>query len=70
MAINIPTKKTGDQLAAAEFNELGNEVKKMDTKVDREAGKGLSSNDYTTGEKDKLSGLPGCVYSKVEVDTN
>ena len=40
----------------------------MDTKVDREAGKGLSSNDYTTGEKDKLSGLPGSVYSKVEVD--
>lgn len=68
MAINIPTKKTGDQLAAAEFNELVNEVKKMDTKVDREAGKGLSSNDYTTGEKDKLSGLPGSVYSKVEVD--
>lgn len=28
------------------------------SKVDKETGKGLSSNDYTTAEKNKLSGLP------------
>lgn len=55
MAINIPTKKTGDQLAAAEFNELVNEVKKMDNKVDKQPGKGLSSNDYTNEDKRDLS---------------
>jgi len=27
----------------------------IDTKVDKEDGKGLSTNDYTTAEKDKLS---------------
>lgn len=29
----------------------------LDKKVNAEAGKGLSSNDYTTAEKDKLAGL-------------
>ena len=30
---------------------------KLADKVDREAGKGLSANDYTTAEKDKLKGI-------------
>lgn len=30
---------------------------KLDTKVDKEDGKGLSTNDYTTAEKTKLSGI-------------
>ena len=30
---------------------------KLNTKVDAEAGKGLSSNDYTTAEKEKLAGI-------------
>ena len=68
MAINIPTKNTGDQLTASEFNDLVNEAKRIENKVDKVDGKGLSTNDYTTGEKNKLSGLPGSVYSKVEVD--
>lgn len=38
-------------------------------KVDKESGKGLSTNDYTTADKQKLSGLPGQVYSKEEVDS-
>lgn len=29
----------------------------FENKVDKEAGKGLSSNDYTTAEKNKLAGL-------------
>lgn len=32
-------------------------VTAFNTKVDKEAGKGLSTNDYTTTEKDKLSGI-------------
>lgn len=39
-----------------------------DQAVLREEGKGLSTNDYTTAEKNKLFGLPGTVYSKTEVD--
>lgn len=39
-----------------------------DQAVLREEGKGLSTNDYTTSEKNKLYGLPGSVYSKTEVD--
>ncbi len=31
----------------------------LDTKVDKVAGKGLSSNDYTTVEKNKLAGITG-----------
>uniref|UniRef100_UPI00404866BE tail fiber domain-containing protein n=1 Tax=Algoriphagus sp. TaxID=1872435 RepID=UPI00404866BE len=31
----------------------------LDTKVDKVAGKGLSSNDYTTAEKTKLAGITG-----------
>lgn len=30
---------------------------KLATKVDKETGKGLSTNDYTTAEKDKLAGI-------------
>lgn len=30
---------------------------KLDGKVDKVTGKGLSTNDYTTGEKQKLAGL-------------
>lgn len=32
-------------------------VGKLGQKVDRESGKGLSTNDYTTTEKDKLAGI-------------
>lgn len=30
----------------------------FDTKVDKVSGKGLSTNDYTTSEKEKLSIIP------------
>lgn len=40
-------------------------------KVDKEQGKGLSTNDYTTAEKDKLAGLSAQVQSDwEESDTN
>ena len=31
----------------------------LDGKVDKETGKGLSTNDYTTAEKNKLNGIGG-----------
>ena len=41
---------------------------KLSSKVDKEAGKSLSSNDYTDNEKLKLAGLPNETYSKTETD--
>lgn len=38
---------------------LGNKanITDLDNKVDKVSGKGLSTNDYTTAEKDKLAGI-------------
>lgn len=45
-------------IAETALRKLLNLIKnKMDTKVDKETGKGLSTNDYTTDEKTKLSGI-------------
>ena len=35
-------------------------------KVDKEDGKGLSSNDYTDAEKEKLAGIPALDYASLE----
>lgn len=44
----------------------------LDGKVDKETGKGLSTNDYTTAEKNKLNGIQSGaqVNPKVHVDGN
>lgn len=39
------------------YSEIGGLVDKLDGKVDKEEGKGLSSEDYTSAEKKKLSGV-------------
>lgn len=41
----------------ANFSELYTESAKITNKVDKVAGKGLSENDYTTAEKEKLAGI-------------
>ena len=64
MPLNIPTKKTGDTLSAEELNSIVSEINKKEDSI---VGKGLSSNDYTNDEKQKLTGLPVQVYSKTEV---
>ena len=48
-----------DALSGTSENPVQNKVIKgvLDTKVDAVSGKGLSSNDYTTAEKNKLSGI-------------
>lgn len=57
-------------LSTTSTNPVQNKVitEELNKKVLKVDGKGLSTNDYTTTEKQKLSGLPGQVYSKKEVD--
>lgn len=43
---------------------------KVDTKVDKVSGKGLSTNDYTTAEKDKLAGIASGAEANVQPDWN
>ena len=66
---SITGTNTGDQdlSAYATTVQLASKANASDvtaslaTKVDREIGKGLSSNDYTTAEKIKLAGISGNV---------
>lgn len=46
-------------LSSSSTNPVQNKIIKaeLDTKVDKESGKGLSTNDYTTPEKNKLGGI-------------
>lgn len=39
------------------IDSFGDVETELDNKVDKETGKGLSTNDYTTAEKEKLSGV-------------
>lgn len=52
--LNIPSKNTGDTLSADEFNQV---VSAVNGKVDTVTGKGLSTNDYTDTERNKLAEL-------------
>lgn len=62
VAISIPTKISGLT------NDAGYLVASdIEDKVDKETGKGLSSNDYTTAEKDKLTAIEaGAQVNKIE----
>lgn len=56
----IPSAVTVDSaLSSTSTNPVQNKVIKsaLDDKVDAETGKGLSTNDYTTTEKNKLAGI-------------
>ena len=50
------TSKKG-LMSAADKQQLNNLQDNLDSKVDKVAGKGLSTNDYTTDEKNKLAGI-------------
>lgn len=57
-AVNIVDDLTTGGATAALSAEQGKVLKGLvDTKVDKVSGKQLSTNDYTTAEKDKLAGL-------------
>ncbi len=57
----------GDAIGAAEFNQIGQEV---NGKVEKIAGKGLSTNDYTTDEKNKLKNIAAGAEVNVQSDWN
>ncbi len=61
IAAYIESDKTGAAAMAAKISENSNEITLLNEgKVDNVPGKGLSTNDYTTAEKDKLAGIePG-----------
>lgn len=54
----------GTKTIASLFQTVVNNIKQlfttMDTKVDKVAGKGLSTNDYTDDDKNKLANIKGC----------
>lgn len=65
-AINIVDDLTTGGATAALSAEQGKVLKGLvDTKVDKVSGKQLSTNDYTTAEKDKLAGLSN--YNDVDL---
>ena len=49
----------------ANFTELYNSIGAIPNKVDKEEGKGLSENNYTTAEKNKLSGIAAGAQANV-----
>lgn len=57
-------------LSTTSTNPAQNKVvtEELNKKVDKADGKGLSANDYTDEDRQKLSELPEQVYSKKEVD--
>ena len=59
-------------LSASSTNPAQNKVinTALDSKVDKIEGKGLSTNDYTTTEKDKLSGIAEGAEVNVQADWN
>jgi len=57
---DVPDATTIDSaLSSTSTNPVQNKVinSALDNKVDKVSGKGLSTNDYTTDEKDKLEGI-------------
>lgn len=63
----MPEKKFIDNNGLAHFWLLLKE--KFSNKVDKVEGKGLSTNDYTTSEKEKLAGLSNYTLPTASADT-
>jgi hypothetical protein len=58
IAAYIESDKTGAAAMVAKISENSNEITLLNEgKVDKVPGKGLSTNDYTNAEKNKLSGI-------------
>lgn len=64
--LDVDTYTTYIQTTAATLADLRTDV---DSKVDKETGKGLSTNDYTTLEKEKLSGIEAGAQKNVAADS-
>lgn len=57
---NMEVKTSGDHIVAQALETA------LDSKVEKEEGKGLSSNDYTDADKEKLTGIPVLDYTSLE----
>lgn len=64
----LATKKADDTIA--KFPESASVVNALSHKVDKVEGKGLSTNDYTTAEKNKLAGIESGAEENVQSDWN
>lgn len=73
---NKPTIPSGvvvdSALSTTSANPVENRVitNALDNKVDKVAGMGLSTNDFTTAEKNKLSGIEAGAEANVQADWN
>lgn len=64
---NLPSKTT--PINAGRLNHMEQGIYDNDqNKVDKVTGKGLSTNDYTTTEKNKLSGLNAPVITGTQIE--
>lgn len=70
--VTIPEITVDDSLSATSINPIQNKAvtTALDGKVDKVTGKVLSSNDYTTEEKTKLSGIATGAQKNVQADWN
>lgn len=66
--ISTPNDGLGDALRTGFDNQNTMNTELYTTKVDKVTGKGLSSNDYTTAEKDKLVGIESEAQKNVQAD--
>lgn len=73
---NKPTIPSGvvvdSALSTTSANPVENRVitNALNNKVDKETGKGLSTNDFTTAEKNKLAGIQAGAEQNVQADWN
>jgi len=66
--ISFPNDGNGDELRTAFGNQNLNNTDLYTNKVDKEVGKGLSTNDYTNAEKTKLAGIEEGAQVNVQAD--
>jgi len=66
--VSEPNDGLGDKLRAAFIKQQSNNTELYTNKVDKETGKGLSSENYTTIEKDKLSNIADFAEVNVQAD--
>ena len=66
--VSEPNDGLGDKLRAAFIKVQSNFTELFTNKVDKEAGKELSTNDYTTTEKDKLANIEDFAEVNVQAD--
>jgi hypothetical protein len=66
--VSQPNDGLGDKLRSAFIKVQSNFTDLFTDKVDKEVGKGLSANDYTTTEKNKLSNIENFAELNVQAD--